>query len=185
MRNKNMPQSMHGWLLQKPVPEMGQIQKGSRQSPLAAAGVGLDQRVNKKKIFICFMKPQPLHLKGSREPPGTKRCSRSDGISRDVCRISQVPQEHSIIIFFRVHHLYQPSQSLTEKFCWRSTECGRWEHDLISSPFPVKRLPLLQTKLKFPEGNEINGSLWDFPSLLPMKETVFRSVLKKHDLLQQ
>lgn len=74
---------MRGWLLQKPVPKMGQIQKGSRQSPLAAAGVGLDQRVNKEQIFICSMKPQPLHLKGSREPLGTRGCSRSDRTSRE------------------------------------------------------------------------------------------------------
>lgn len=95
---------MHGWLLQKPVPKMGLIQKGSWQSPLAAAGVSLDQRVKKKQIFIRSMQPQPLHLKGSREPPGTKGCSRSDGISRAVSRISQVPQKPRTIISFRVHH---------------------------------------------------------------------------------
>lgn len=165
---------------------MGQIQKGSQQSPLAAAGVGLDQRMNKKQIFLCSMKPQPLCVKGSREPPGTKGCSRSDGISRAVCRISQVNQKPGMIFFFfRLYHPYQPSWSLAEKFCRGSAERGRWEHDLISSPFPVKCLPLWQTKLKFPKGNEINGSLWDFSSLLPMKEIVFRSVLKKHDHLQQ
>lgn len=175
---------MHGWLLQKPVPKMGQIQKGSLQSPLAA-GVGLDQRVNKKQIFICCMKPQPLHLKGSREPPGTKGCSRSDGISRDACRISQVPQKPRIIFFSGFTIRISLPRVWQRSFAASLTEWGRWEHGLISSPFPVKCLPLLQTKLKFPKGNEISGSLWDFPSSLPMKETVFRSVLKKHDHLQQ
>lgn len=175
---------MRGWLLQKPVPKMGQIQKGSRQSPLAAAGVGLDQRVNKEQIFICSMKPQSLHLKGSREPLGTRGCSRSDGTSREDFPGPPESKDYGVF-FFGVHHRYQPSQILVEKFCWRSTEWGRWEHDLISSPFPVKCLPLLQTKLQFPKGNEINGSLLDFPSLLPMKEAVSRSVLKKHDHLQQ
>lgn len=99
---------MCGWLLQKPVPKMGQIQKGSRQSPLAAARVGLDQRVTKKQIFICSMKPQPLHLKGSREPLGTRGCSRSDGTSRGVCRVSQVPQKPKIMGFF-----FQGSPSLS------------------------------------------------------------------------
>lgn len=136
---------MHGWLLQKPVPKMGQIQKGSQQIPLAALEVSLDQRVNKEQILICSMKSQPWHLKGSRELPGTKGLYRSDGISRDIFRI---------FFFFQglppASAFLEPGrEALLVKHGVK--QMGTWSHFL---PFSAKCLPLLQTKLKFPKGME-------------------------------